>query len=130
MTNRFKSPSTLVSFVCIALLLFLPRIVLGQVSNVADDTSTPIPGAGHDYIKMINETVNPANGSVSVRISVPVPQSRGFTLPFAFAYDSDGVLHLDGYGAGEAGTAAVATSAAMVGHIPFHSLRRSKGRTV
>ena len=100
MTNRFKSPSTLVSFVCIALLLFLPRIVLGQVSNVADDTSTPIPGAGHDYIKMINETVNPANGSVSVRISVPVPQSRGFTLPFAFAYDSDGVLHLDGYGAG------------------------------
>ncbi|MGH9325132.1 MAG: hypothetical protein ACRD2B_00370, partial [Terriglobia bacterium] len=58
---------------------------------MTDQTSTPIPGAGHDYIHMLTETVNPANGSVSLRIQVPVPKGRGLTLPFAFAYDSNGV---------------------------------------
>lgn len=37
--------------------------------------------------------VNSANGSVSVRIQVPVPKSRGLTLPFAFVYDLNGVHH-------------------------------------
>jgi hypothetical protein len=31
-----------------------------QINNVGDDTSTPIEGAGHDYLKMLSETVNPA----------------------------------------------------------------------
>ena len=30
------------------------------ITNVDDVTSTPIPGAGHDYIKILSETVNPA----------------------------------------------------------------------
>ena len=42
---------------------------------------------------MVNETVDPANGSVSIRIGVPEPQGRGLTLPFAFAYDSNGAMH-------------------------------------
>ena len=29
------------------------------------DQASPVEGAGHDYIKMLNETVNPATGSVS-----------------------------------------------------------------
>jgi len=45
-------------------LLYAP-IVFAQITNVTNQTSTPIPGAGHDYIHMLNETVNPANGSVS-----------------------------------------------------------------
>jgi RHS repeat-associated protein len=65
-----------------------------QILNVADDTSTPIPGAGHDYIKSLSETVNPANGSVSIRIQTPTPAGRGITLPFSFAYDSNGAAHL------------------------------------
>jgi hypothetical protein len=62
-----------------------------QIANVTDSTSTPVPGLGHDYIHMLAETVNPANGSVSLRIHVPLPPGRNLTLPFAFAYDSNGV---------------------------------------
>ena len=48
-----------------------------QITNVTDDVATPIPGAGHDYIRLLSETVNPANGSLSLRISVPLPKGRG-----------------------------------------------------
>ncbi len=64
-----------------------------QILNVTNATSTPVPGSGHDYIGMLSETVNPANGSVSMRIQVPVPSGRGLSMPFAFAYDSNGVHH-------------------------------------
>ena len=50
-------------------------------------------GAGHDYIKMLNETVNPATGSVSIRISVPTSPARGVTVPFSFGYVSNAALH-------------------------------------
>jgi hypothetical protein len=43
-----------------------------QIISVGDDTATPAPGVGHDYIHLLSETVNPANGSVSWRI-----ESRG-----------------------------------------------------
>jgi len=65
-----------------------------QVTNVTNDTSTPVEGAGHNYIGILNETVNPATGSVSLRIQVPVPKSRAITIPFSFAYDSNSVRHL------------------------------------
>jgi RHS repeat-associated protein len=74
--------------------LFISHSARGQITHVTDATSTPIAGAGHDYIHLLNETVNPANGSISVRIDVPVPKSRGLTLPFSFAYYSNGVHHL------------------------------------
>ena len=32
---------------------------------------------GHDYIKMLSETVNLANGSLSIRIQAPMPKGRG-----------------------------------------------------
>jgi RHS repeat-associated protein len=65
-----------------------------QITNVKDDTSTPTPGVGHDYIHLLSETVNPANGSVSLRIQVPVAKGRGITIPFSIAYDSNGVHHI------------------------------------
>jgi hypothetical protein len=80
--------------ILICSILLLPGFALSQITNVTDDQSTPTAGAPHDYIKMLNETVNPANGSVSIRINVPVPKSRGITLPFSFSYDSNGVDHL------------------------------------
>jgi RHS repeat-associated protein len=85
-------------YVCRVLVLVLIGIfgnpVYAQIKNVTDDTSAPIPGTGHDYIHMLNETVNPANGSVSLNIQVPTPKGRGLTLPFAFTYNSNGMNHL------------------------------------
>jgi hypothetical protein len=46
-------------FAC--LLLVAGPAARGQITNVDDTTSTPIEGAGHDYIKAMNETVNPAS---------------------------------------------------------------------
>jgi len=66
-----------------------------QIMSVTDNTSTPIAGAGHDYIHLLSETVNPANGSLSLRIQLPVPKGRGINLPFAFTYDSNAVHHLE-----------------------------------
>jgi len=82
-------------FVCSfwSLALFAP-ISRAQLPIVTNTTSTPIPGAGHDYLNGPTETVNPANGSLSIRVPVIVPPGRGFNLPFSFAYDSDGVNYL------------------------------------
>lgn len=77
----------------------------GQITNVTDETSTPVPGAGHNYIHALNETVDPSNGSVSIAIDVPVPASRGVTLPFSFTYNSNQVFHLANVGQWVAGYA-------------------------
>ena len=75
------------------LLLITAPFSFPQITNVTDDQSTPIPGAGHNYIQSANETVNPANGSVSFRLDAGVPKGRGLTVPFIFAYDSNGAVH-------------------------------------
>lgn len=67
--------------------------VSAQFPSASDTTSPPTPGAGHDYIGEPSETVNPANGSVSIRIPVRVPSGRQLTLPFSFAYDSAGAFY-------------------------------------
>ncbi len=76
----------------------------GPLNN---DTQTPTPGSGHDYLNILDDTVNPANGSLSLRISVPVPPSRGLSLPFSFDYDSGGVasvqFSVNGNGTGVVG---------------------------
>jgi RHS repeat-associated protein len=81
------------SLQALALLVFLfaASAARGQVQNVTGDVATPIPGVGHDYIHFLSETVNPATGSLSLRIDVPTPRSRGLTLPFALMYNSSGV---------------------------------------
>ena len=61
------------------------------VTSIDNSTMTPTPGAGHDYIQGLTETVNPANGSVSIRIAAPVPTERGINLPlYAYIYDTNG----------------------------------------
>lgn len=79
--------------IAIALCPLAPP-AMAQMSNVTNTTATPIPGVGHDYIQMLTETVNPANGSVSLRIAVPIPPARQLQVPFAFAYNSAGVHFL------------------------------------
>ena len=65
-----------------------------QITNVTGPQTQPIPGAGHDYIHMLNETVNPANGALSIRIGIPIPPGRGLSVPFSFGYDSNAAHHL------------------------------------
>ena len=59
-----------------------------QINNITDQTVRPTPGAGHNYLNMLNESVNLANGSLAVRIGVPLPPGRKIGIPFSFAYDS------------------------------------------
>jgi RHS repeat-associated protein len=87
---RFLSRTLFALFVLALANVFVPAC-LAQLPVSNSPTMTPIPGAGHDYLNGPAETVNPANGSVSIRIPVIVPPGRGITLPFSFAYDSGGV---------------------------------------
>ncbi len=62
-----------------------------QTTRIGGDNMAPIPHVGNDYIKMLSETVNPATGSVSLSIQLPVPKGRGLTLPYSITYDSSSV---------------------------------------
>jgi len=56
---------------------------------ISTQTVTPIPGSGHDYLHDLSETVNPANGALSIRITAFRPKERAFNYPiFSFLYDS------------------------------------------
>lgn len=82
--------------VVFSLMLLGARPALAQITSVTADQAPPVPGVGHDYIKMLNETVNPATGSVSITIGVPVPKARGFSTPFSFSYNSNQEHHRAG----------------------------------
>jgi hypothetical protein len=72
----------------LCLAVFLSISVDAQNVSIGDDVARPIPGVGHDYVQGLSETVNPANGSLHIKIDLPVPKGRGLTLPFAITYDS------------------------------------------
>jgi hypothetical protein len=74
--------------------ILLAATVHAQIGNLDDTNTPPIPGIGHDFIKMLGETVNPANGSVSLRINLPMPKGRGLDIPLAITYSSNGVQHV------------------------------------
>jgi hypothetical protein len=86
--SRSLSSKLLLDFCAV---LILAPFGEAQITTVTNSTSTPIPGAGHDYIHLLSEIVDPANGSLSLRISTPTPPGRHLALPFFFAYDSNGV---------------------------------------
>ena len=65
---------------------------LAQNVPLSSDVMRPTLGAGHDYVRGLNETVNPANGSLSISIQLPTLPSRGITLPFSIMYNS-GIVH-------------------------------------
>jgi hypothetical protein len=88
--ERNGDPDFRVVLTAFAYFVALPaEAQLGPVNGV---TSTPVPGAGHDYIGDLVDTISPADGSVSIRIKAPVPSGRGIKLPFSFNYDSAGVV--------------------------------------
>jgi hypothetical protein len=91
------SKSRPTSVVCVALvgLVFVAgAFARGQTNNpisvIDNTTTTPVPGVPHDYIQSLNETVNPANGALSIRIKAPTPHERGVNWPtYVFMYDSN-----------------------------------------
>lgn len=72
----------------ICLFLLVCSSVFGQIAGGGDDVATPIPGAGHDYIHLLSETVSPENGTVSVNIKLPTAAGRGISFPFSLIYNS------------------------------------------
>src|SRR6185437_2864133 len=77
-----------------AAVLFLSSACWAQLPQAGDTTSPPTPGVGHDYLHSPVETVNPANGSVSIRIPVRIASGRELTIPFSIAYDSSGAFFI------------------------------------
>lgn len=74
-------------------MLTASRSLVGQITEVSNITSTPIAGSGHDYLADLSEIVNPANGSVSIRIAAPTPYERGTSNPlYAYTYDTNGLF--------------------------------------
>jgi hypothetical protein len=68
-----------------------------QVTAPADLAQRPIPGVGHDFINMLSETVNPADGSVNLEFKLPTPKDRGISLPFSLTYNSGALFHVFSY---------------------------------
>ena len=66
-----------------------------QMFTLTNATLPPTPAAGHDYTQLLNETVNPANGSVSFQLNFPMPTGRGLSLPFSIGYNSGQVIFFD-----------------------------------
>ena len=89
LTSRFFKSLSSAFF----LLLIAAPFSFSQITNITDDQTAPLPGAGHNYTQAVNETVNPANGSVSFRLDTGVPKGRGLTVPLTLAYDSNGAAH-------------------------------------
>lgn len=56
----------------------------------------PIPGAGHHYIGVGTETVNPADGSVTFELPIQTPQGRELSFPFAIRYSSSAPFFIAG----------------------------------
>lgn len=99
MSSTSFSRSTALALVPLAFTLILaawlfcaPAPMHAQLAlAVTDATSTPQPGSGHDYVHGLNETVNPATGSLSLRFNIPLRKGRGVSLPLSIDYDSNGL---------------------------------------
>src|SRR5271169_2423547 len=89
--TRGRDTKGLLVFGLFAFAFFVPLTVYAQLGPVDGATATPIPGTGHDYLHDMVETVNPADGSLSVRIKTSTPSGRGIAVPFSINYDSNGV---------------------------------------
>jgi RHS repeat-associated protein len=92
--EALMSPARLVRIlVVLAAITSFARQSQAQLPSASDTTSPPTPAVGHDYVGTVIDTVNPANGSVSIRIPVRVSPGRQLTIPLSIAYDSAGAFY-------------------------------------
>ncbi|MGH9413243.1 MAG: hypothetical protein ACRD0Y_05830 [Terriglobales bacterium] len=82
----------------LALGLVLALPLAAQNIPTVGDTTAPAPVApGHALIHGPHETVDPANGQVTLIFSIPLPGEPGGTQPhFAIAYSSAGAVFASG----------------------------------
>jgi len=52
-------------------LLLIPRFTRAQVTQLSDATAPPTPSVVHNYIGMLNETVNPTAGALAIYFDAP-----------------------------------------------------------
>jgi hypothetical protein len=81
-------PRPLVSFCQIVLILAFPTLLKAQVRNPTVAATAPIPGAGHNYIGVASETVNPVDGSFSFNLPMNSPPGRQLNFQFGMRYGS------------------------------------------
>jgi RHS repeat-associated protein len=88
-----------VSLFSVLTLLFLatPPTAPAQATDPTDFAQRPIPDAGHEFINLLSETVNPADGSVNLDFNLPMPKGRGVSLPFSLTYNSGALFHFHSY---------------------------------
>ena len=89
-------PKLLPLLICLIAVCCFASITQGQTYYVNGSTQRPIPGVGHNYIGMLAETVNPADGTLSVQVTIQPPKSRGLTLPFSIIYNSNNIHYPSG----------------------------------
>src|SRR6185437_8570973 len=67
----------------------------GQITAPVADQAPPVFNADHNFLQThsLNETINPATGAVSLKISIDVPGGRAMTANFAVQYDSNSAHH-------------------------------------
>src|SRR5271165_4911476 len=96
-------------------ILILLTASLQSAAQVIDPVTAaqqPVPGAGHHYIGFGNETVNPADGSVTFELPILTPTGRELSFPFAIRYNSSAPFFIAG-GQGSGGwTTPIANDAA------------------
>lgn len=96
-TSYLFRRAILANVVALAVLCY-GRSALPQAYNVSvvnNANQTPVEGVGHDYIHDLNETVNPQNGQLSLRVAGPATRERGLNHPnYVFMYDTSGTMEL------------------------------------
>lgn len=91
--ERLRAVLSVLSLIVIAFLTSITSEA--QVRNTTSDQANPVAGVPHDTIKLLNETVSPSTGSLSIRINVPLPHSTfGPAMPFHIDYDSSGTASI------------------------------------
>ena len=88
MRSLLRSPLTLLLF-CFAPV----SVCYAQVSDPVVAGQAPIPGAGHHYIGVGTETVNPADGSLTFDLPLPLPGGRQLAMPFGIRYLASDQFH-------------------------------------
>lgn len=76
--------------------LAMPSSLTAQITEL---NNTPKEGVGHNYIGMLNETVNPENGQVSLRLDFSVSPGRKLDPKFALSYNSSALTTVSTPGA-------------------------------
>ncbi|WP_353071992.1 RHS repeat-associated core domain-containing protein [Tunturiibacter gelidoferens] len=66
----------------------------GQVIDPVTAQKEPIPEAGHNYIGIGAETVNPADGSVSFNLPITPAPGRQLSLPFSIRFNSSAPFYV------------------------------------